>query len=48
MELFLTVKLYLHLTEYKLFNIELFWHLTVCKQNLYSCWTEIAESELLD
>ena len=32
-ELFLTLKLYLHKTE--LFNIELFWHLTVCKQNLY-------------
>ena len=33
MELFLTLKLYLHKT--KLFNLELFWHLTVCKQNLY-------------
>ena len=32
-ELFLTLKLYLHKIE--LFNIELFWHLTVCKQNLY-------------
>ena len=33
MELFLTLKLYLHETE--LFNIELFSYLTVCKQNLY-------------
>ena len=33
MELFLTLKMYLHETD--LFNIELFWHLTVCKQNLY-------------
>ena len=33
MELFLTLKLYLHQTE--LFNIELFWHSTVRKQNLY-------------
>ena len=30
---FLVLKLYLHLIE--LFNIELFWHLTLCKQNLY-------------
>ena len=30
MELFLTLKLYLRKTE--LFNIELFWHLPVCKQ----------------
>ena len=33
MELFLILKLYLH--ETKLFNVEMFWHLTVCKQNLY-------------
>ena len=33
MELFFTLKLYLH--EIELFNIELFWHLTVYKQNLY-------------
>ena len=33
MEVFLTFKLYLHLTE--LFNTELLWHLTVGKQNLY-------------
>ena len=33
MELFLTLKLYLH--ETGLFNMELFWHLTVRKQNLY-------------
>ena len=32
-ELFLTLKLYLHKAEF--FNIELFWYLTVCKQNLY-------------
>ena len=39
MEPFLTLKLSLHETE--LFNIELFWHLTVCKQSLY-----LAELEL--
>ena len=33
MELFLTLKLYLHETE--LFNIELIWYLTVCKPYLY-------------
>ena len=33
MELFLTLKLYLHYTE--LFNVELFLHLAVCKENLY-------------
>ena len=33
MELFLKLKLYMHLTE--LFTMELFWHLTVFKQNLY-------------
>ena len=33
MELFLTLKQYLHQIE--LFNIEPFWRLTVCKQNLY-------------
>ena len=33
-ELFLTLKLFLHYTE--LFEIELFWHLTGCKQKLYS------------
>ena len=33
MELFLTLKLYLHETD--LFNIELFWYLTVYKQSLY-------------
>ena len=33
MELFLALKLYLRKTE--LFKIELFWHLTVCKQKLY-------------
>ena len=35
--------MYMHKTE--LFNIELFWHLTVCKQNLY---LYLAELELLD
>ena len=39
MELFLTLKLYLHLTE--LFNRELFWHLTACKQNLYLYLVEL-------
>ena len=33
MELFLILKQYLYKTE--LFNIELFWHSTVSKQNLY-------------
>ena len=32
MQLFFILKLYLHKTD--LFDIELFWHLTVCKQNL--------------
>ena len=46
MELFLTSKLYLLQT--KLFNIELFWHLTVSKQNLHWYLTELAELELFD
>ena len=46
MELFLTLRLYLHLTE--LFNIELFWHLIACKQNFYLYWTEFAELELFE
>ena len=46
MELFLTLKLYLHLTE--LINIKLFWHLNVCKQNLYLYQTELTELELFD
>ena len=46
MEVFLTLKLYLYKTE--LFNIELFWHLTVFKQNLYLYKTELAEFELFD
>ena len=46
MELFLTLKLYLHKTD--LFNIELFWHLTVCKQDLFLYKTESSELELLD
>ena len=33
MELFLTLKLYLHETE--LFEMLLFWHLTVCRQKLW-------------
>ena len=44
MYLFLTLKLYLYQTD--LFNIELFWHLTVYKQNLYE--TELAELELFE
>ncbi len=43
-ELFLTLKLFLHQTE--LFNIEQFWHLTECKQNLYLHKTELAELDL--
>ena len=46
MELILTLKLYIRLTE--LFNIELFCHLTVCGQNLYSYKTELAELELFE
>ena len=38
MELFLILKLYFHGT--KLFNIELFWDLNVCKQNTYLYLTE--------
>ena len=34
MELFLTLKIYLR--EIELFEIEMFWHLTVCKQKLYA------------
>ena len=41
MELFLTLKLYLRQTE--LFEMELFWHLTVCKPNLYLYYTELVE-----
>ena len=44
MELFLTLKLYLHITE--LSYIELFWHLIVCKQNLYLYLTKLAELDL--
>ena len=43
---FLTLILYLHWTE--LFNMELFWHVTVCKQSLYFYKAELAEEELLD
>ena len=49
MELFLTLKLYLHKTE--LFNIELFWHLTkstLIELNLYLYKTELAYLELLE
>ena len=31
-----------------MFNIELFWNLTECKQNLYLYLTELTELELLD
>ena len=34
------MELFLHQTE--LFNIELFWHLTAYKQNLYSYLAELA------
>ena len=43
--MFLTFILHIY-TE--LFNIELFWQLTACKQNLYLYWTELPEIELLD
>ena len=46
MELFLTLKLYLHWTE--LFKTELFWHLPVCGQKLYLYYTELAELELFE
>ena len=46
MELFLIMKLYFNSTE--LFNIELFWHLTVCKQNLYLNHTELADLDLFE
>ena len=46
MELFLTLKLYLHKTE--LLYIELFWYLTVCKQNMCLYKTELAELELFE
>ena len=42
MELFLILKL---LTQNWIFIIEKFWHLTVCKQNLYLYKTELAELE---
>ena len=32
----------------ELFEIELFWHLTVCKQKLYSYKTELFELQLFD
>ena len=44
--MFLTLKQYLHLTE--LFIIELLWHLTECKQNLYLYLTVLAELELFE
>ena len=46
MELFLTLKLYLLKSE--LFNIELFWQITVHKENLYLYKTELAELELFE
>ena len=44
--MFLTMKLYSRLTE--LFEIELFWHLTVGKQKLYLYKTELFKLELFD
>ena len=41
MKLFLTLKLYLH--KPRLFNKELFWHFTECKQNLYLAGLELFE-----
>ena len=46
MELFLTLKLYLHKTL--LFYIQLFWNLTVYKQNMYLYNSELAELELFE
>ena len=46
MEKFLTLKLYWHKTE--LFEIELFWYLTVCKQKLYLYKTDLFGIELFD
>ena len=46
MELFLTLKLCLRWTE--LFEIELFWRLTVRRQKLYLYQTELFELELFD
>ena len=43
MEQFLTLRLYLHYTE--LFNVEMFWHLTTCKQSLYWYLAELEVSE---
>ena len=45
-ELFDIWTVYLCLPE--LFGIELFDHLTVCKQKLYLCWTKLFEVELFD
>ena len=36
------MELFLYLTE--LFEIELFWHLTVCKEKLYIYLTELFDS----
>ena len=44
MELFLTMKLYSRQNEF--FEIELFWHLTECKQNPYL--TVLFELEMFD
>ena len=46
MEQFLTLKLYLPKTE--LFEIELLWHLSMCKQKLYLYKNEFFELELVD
>ena len=45
-ELFLTLKLYL--AQIELFEIEEFWHLTVCNQKLYIYYTKLFELELFD
>ena len=37
-----------NLRETELFRIERFWHLTVCKQKLYLCQTELFELELFN
>ena len=38
----------MYLPKTELFNIELFWHLTACKQNLYLYSIELFELELFD
>ena len=38
----------LYLCQTELFNIWLFWHLTVCKQSLYLYKSELFELELFE